>query len=219
MTSENMAILKKNKVYFGDKALTADKVEKEIEQGLALLESVKAKVVSFFGSHTIPEGDPRAIHAHDLAMRLGEKGFAICTGGGPGIMKAANTGAIDAGVPSIGLKEALLQGEQGVDKKFFTHEFAFEFMFVRRFALSIKSHALVFYPGGFGTLNELFEYIVLMQTKIADQVPVICVGKEFWEGLFEWSAKHMIDDSLIKKEHLKLISIVDDIDDVVKLIK
>ena len=214
-----MVDLEKNERYFSRVAATSEKVREEMEAGLSLLKGIEEPIVTFFGSHTIADDDTVAVQARGLAKRLGQQGFAICSGGGPGIMKAANAGAMEASAPSIGFKEALLQGEQGVDKRFFTHQFAFEFMFVRRFALAIKSDALVFYPGGFGTLNELFEYVVLMQTAIVDRVPVVCVGKEFWEGLFSWAAERMVPAGLVKEEHMDLIRIVDSLDEAVAAIK
>ncbi len=214
-----MVQFEKNRKYFGNSELTADKVEKEVEAGLELLEGVEHKIVSVFGSHSIGDDEEFSIHAKELAKTLGKKGYALCSGGGPGIMKAVNSGATEAGVPSIGLKEALLQGEQGVGDELFTHQYGFEFMFVRRFVLAIKSHALVFYPGGFGTLNELFEYVVLMQTNILDKVPMICVGREFWEGMFSWVEEKMVSQGFVKKEHLDLITVVDTVEEVIEKIK
>ena len=118
-------------------------------------------------------------------LNLVKRGYAILSGGGPGIMHAANSGAMEAGAPSIGLRAELLE-EQEVTDKIFTHKLSFHFLFTRRFIMSIKSEALVFYPGGYGTLNELFDYAVHMQTNIIDTVPIICVNKKYWQGLFDW---------------------------------
>lgn len=215
-----MVDFEKNKEYFTKIRLTGQKAEDEINEGLRILNSIDRPIVTFFGSHTILEDKQYYNHAHELARRLGEDGFAICSGGGPGIMFAANSGATQSGAPSIGFKESLLQGEQGVDQSVFTHQFGFEFMFIRRFALAIKSSALVVYPGGFGTLNELFEYVCLMQTQIADKVPIICIGKEFWEGLFVWSDEKIIKQyGFARPDHLDLVKVVDDLDEAMRLIK
>lgn len=214
-----MARFVKNKAYFDRKGWTAARVEREVDAGLSVLESVDCRIVTFFGSHVVAEKDLLYSQAHDLAKRLGEQGFAVCTGGGPGIMKAANSGAMAAGAPSIGFKEALLQHEQGVESKHFTHQYAFEFMFVRRFVLAIKSEALIFFPGGFGTLNELFEYVVLMQTGMVDTVPVICVGKEFWKGLDDWIEGEVAKRGYVQKAQTRIYTIVDDVEDVLKKIK
>jgi uncharacterized protein (TIGR00730 family) len=146
------------------------------------------------------------------------KKYAILTGGGPGIMQAANTGAMNAKTISIGFKAGLLKREQFVTEDIFTHQLSFKFLFARRFSLAIKSHALIFYPGGYGTLNELFEYVTLIQTGMADPVPVICVNKKYWNGLFKWLNDYVLKEGFVKREHLKRIIFVETVDELVKVI-
>ena len=135
-------------------------------------------------------------------------------------MHAANSGAIKAKTTSIGLSAALLEKEKVTDP-IFTEQLSFRFLFARRFIMSIKSEALIFYPGGYGTLNELFEYVVLMQTGIVDTVPIICVNKKYWKGLFEWLKKNPLKkDFLIHdKKDLDLIHFVDDHNKIIKIIE
>lgn len=135
-------------------------------------------------------------------------------------MHAANSGATEAETSSIGLRAELLKGERVTDD-IFTDGFSFHFLFTRRFIMSIKSEALIFYPGGFGTLNELFEYAVLMQTEIADKVPIICVNKEYWNGLF-----HRLENNPMKEDFLihgvkdlELLYFVDDVEEIIEIIE
>ena len=128
-------------------------------------------------------------------------------------------GAMAAGSPSIGIQASLITNEK-VSSKIFTHRIALKYLFVRRFLLAIKSDALIFYPGGYGTLNELFEYVVLIQTGMVDKVPLICVNKKYWEGLFKWVKMNIGNKGLLSdKKDLGLIQLVDDVSDVVKIIE
>ncbi len=164
---------------------TVEKAQGELQEGLGLLNRIDSRIVTFFGSHLTPPNDKYYSDCKRLAFGLGKRGYAILSGGGPSIMHAANSGAMEAGAHSIGLKAELLKGEE-VSDLVFTETLSFKFLFARRFIMSIKSEALIFYPGGYGTLNELFEFAVLMQTGIVDTVPIICVEKAYWEGLSEW---------------------------------
>lgn len=149
-----------------------------------------------------------------FSRELGKKGYAILSGGGPGIMHAANAGATEAKAHSIGLRAELLKGEEVTDP-IFTQKLSFHFLFARRFIMSIKSEALIFFPGGYGTLNELFEYAVLMQTGIVDTVPIICVDKKYWQGLFDWLKNNPIKEKyFIHSSDLNLITVVDDFDEM-----
>lgn len=211
--------LHKNKQYYANTDWTVDKVREEIDLGLDLLNKIENKIITFFGSHRVQQNNPYYQHCKSLARELGKKGFAVLSGGGPGIMQAANSGAMDAAAPSIGMRAELLTGERVTDRVY-THELAFHFLFVRRFIMSIKSEALIFYPGGYGTLNELFEYAVLMQTGIVDTVPIICVNKKYWQGLFSWLEENPLkkDFFIHGAQDLKMLHFVDDSDEIVSII-
>ncbi len=210
--------LSKNKKYFSHIAATSKATAKEITAGLKILDAIDTKIVTVFGAHAIPETNKYYINCERSAYLLGKKGYAIVTGGGPGIMYAANSGAMKAKAPSIGFKAKLLSKEQ-ISENVFTKKYAFEFLFARRFCLAIKSDALIFYPGGFGTFNEFFEYTTLIQTKMTDNVPVICVGKQYWKGLFEWMNKNAVKEGFLTQETLKGIHIVDSAEEVVRIIE
>jgi uncharacterized protein (TIGR00730 family) len=213
----------KSRLQMNNKYLNAEwtsrQVSKEIATGLKLLSKINRPIVTVLGSHKVTSNSPHFMHAKKLAFELSKQGFAIVTGGGPGIMKAANMGAIEGKGVSIGIKAALLK-EERIKDNIFTKHLSYHFLFVRRFILSIKSDALVFYPGGYGTLNELFEYIVLMQIAFMDRVPIICIDKKFWKGLFDWlkdaPKKHGF---YIKESDLDLIQTADKVSDIIRLIK
>lgn len=210
--------LNRNIKYYKEKKQTIAEVSREMTDGLNLLNSIKLPIVTFFGAHRVKENNRYFKHCSGLAAELGSKGFAIVSGGGPGIMRAANVGATRVHAPSIGLKAALLTEEQQ-SNGVFTHELAFKYLFVRRFLLAIKSNALVFYPGGYGTLNELFEYLMLMETKVVDVVPIVCVDKKFWRGLFRWLQRTPLRrDLLARKKSLNLVKFVDSISDAVEIL-
>jgi len=215
-----MAAFKKNKQYYSNSTWAVKNVREEMDAGLKLLKKIDNKIVTVFGGHKVVEGDYYYEHCKKVAFELGKRGYAIMTGGGSGIMEAANAGAMKAGALSVGLKAKLLKDEW-VKDDIFTYQMAFHFLFVRRFILSIKSDALIFYPGGFGTLNELFEFATLMKTGISDQVPIICVNKKFWKGMFKWLKDKPLKEGLLNKkdEDLKLLYLTDDLDEILKIIE
>ncbi len=215
-----MSRLHKNKEYFADIDWTVRKVHEEINSGLVLLNKIEKPIVTFFGSHRAAVDSKYYRDAKELAYKLGKNGYSVLSGGGPGIMHAVNSGATEAQAPSIGLRATLLIGEKVTDP-IFTDELSFHFLFVRRFIMSIKSEALIFYPGGYGTLNELFEYVMLMQTGIVDTVPIICVNKTYWQGLFDWLRENPLkQDFFIRDvEDLKLLHFAENFAEIIAILK
>lgn len=215
-----MGQLHKNKEYYVKTEWTVGKVGTEINQGLALLNKIAQPIVTFFGSHKVQLKSPYYQHCKKVAAELGKRGYAILSGGGPGIMHAANSGATEVGTISIGMKAELLKGEKVTDP-IFTHEQSYHFLFVRRFIMAIKSGALIFYPGGYGTLNELFEYAVLMQTGIVDTVPMICVNRKYWNGLLDWLRDHPLREDFFIHDlrDLKLLHVVDEVEEITTIIE
>jgi uncharacterized protein (TIGR00730 family) len=213
---ERIMSLERNKEYFRNVNATTTKVQDEINQGLELLKEIQKPIITVLGSHKGEPGSNWYTHCYETTESLGKKGYAIMSGGGPGIMHAANSGAMAANTQSIGIKAGLIQ-EEAITDPIYTHEISFNFLFVRRFILAIKSQALIFYPGGYGTLNELFEYIVLIQTKMVDKVPVILVGKEFWKGMRTW-LQEVHAEGYIRDSDLELIQFVDSTDEIIDII-
>lgn len=199
---------------------TVETVKEEINRGLNLLNKIDNKMITFFGSHRVEKSNKHYQDCEKVAFELGKRGYAILSGGGPGIMHTANSGATRAKAPSIGLTAELLAGEV-VKDKIHSEKSSFKFLFVRRFIMSIKSEALIFYPGGYGTLNELFEYAVLRQTGIVDKVPIICVNRKYWDGLFNWLKNNSLKNEFFihHKEDLDLLHLVDSYEEVIKIIR
>jgi uncharacterized protein (TIGR00730 family) len=216
-----VATQNKNREYIENIGSTVKNTGKEIKEGLRLLNSIQKPIVTICGSHQVPTENEYYKHCEELAFRLGKRGYAIMSGGGPGIMQAANVGAMRAGAISIGVQEKLLLDEQPVSSEIFTHLISFHFLFVRRFILALKSEVLIFYPGGFGTLNELFEYITLIQTGMTDKVPIICVNRAYWKGLFDWVENKPQKENMLHKNHndMHLVQFADSFDEILNIIE
>jgi uncharacterized protein (TIGR00730 family) len=172
--------------------------------------------VSVFGSARSKPDSPECEMAADLGAALAEAGYAVITGGGPGVMEAANRGATEAGGMSVGLGIEL-PFEQGLND-WVDIGIDFRYFFVRKTMFVKYAQAFVVLPGGFGTLDELFEAITLVQTKKVTRFPVILMGTEYWSGLFDWLRKTLLDDGKISEADLDLIQLTDDVDEAVQII-
>ena len=168
--------------------------------------------VTFFGSARTSPDHAEYQHAVELAGRLAKKGFAVITGGSSGIMQAANKGAFENGGASVGLNINLPQS-QGYNK-FLTDRFIFDHFFVRKVMLTFASEVNIYFPGGFGTLDEFFEIITLVQTGKIRRVPIILFGKAYWEPLLAVMEKTLCQEfSTISKEDMDLYTLVDSVDE------
>jgi uncharacterized protein (TIGR00730 family) len=198
----------------GDEVLIAE-VRDELRMGFGALAAME-RGVSVFGSARTPSEDPDYELARALAARLGRDGFAIITGGGAGIMEAANRGARDADAPSIGLSIALPLGERmnryvGLPLRF-QHVFTRKVMFVR------YASAFLVFPGGFGTLDEVFELAALMQTGKLSSSPVVLVRRAYWEPLLGWLRDCALPAGKISRSDLDLLALADDEDEICELV-
>lgn len=167
---------------------------------------------SFFGSARASLDDEVYKHASELASRLAKKGFAVITGGSAGIMQAANKGAFEAGGISVGLNINLPNVQEY--NPYLTERFGFDHFFVRKVMLTYASEVYVYFPGGFGTLDEFFEIVTLVQTKKIRSVPIILFGKEYWEPLLSFIEKMLYKErATINKEDMELYTLVDSVDE------
>jgi uncharacterized protein (TIGR00730 family) len=175
--------------------------------------------VSIFGSARTKPDDKYYILAEEISYRLTKDGYGIITGGGPGIMEAGNKGAIKAGGVSVGLNIDLPHEQESnayIDPE---SNIYFDYFFVRKVMFVKYAQAFVVLPGGFGTLDELFESMTLIQTHKIGKFPIVLVGKKFWEGLIDWIKEIMLEENHnISPEDLNLFTIVDSPDEVVDVI-
>jgi uncharacterized protein (TIGR00730 family) len=193
-----------------------ERVDEELKRGFGTLARV-GKAVSVFGSARTPESDPMYGAARDLARRLGEEGFAIITGGGPGIMEAANRGAREASVPSIGLGIELPH-EQSLND-WVDVPLEFHYFFTRKVMFVRYASAFVVFPGGFGTLDELFEAATLRQTEKIRWFPVILFGTDYWAGLVDWLRDPVQAEGKVSADDVDLIEVTDDPERVLELVR
>jgi len=192
-------------------------VVEEFEQVFGML-AQHEKTVTIFGSARKPQNDDVTMGAYDIAARLARAGYAVVTGGGHGVMEAANRGAYEAGGESIGLN-ILLPREQTANE-YTTQSFQFNHFFGRKVAMTLDASAYIYYPGGFGTFDELFEILALIQTGKIHENPVILVGSDFWRPLDTLIRQVMLDKyHTVNDDDLELYQIFDNYDDIVKYIK
>lgn len=191
------------------------RITAEFEMGFAALAGIKRAVSVFGSARTLPE-EPEYQFAREVGRVLGEAGYAIITGGGPGMMEAANRGAQDAGATSIGCN-IILPHEQKPNP-YQDISLTFEHFFVRKVMFVRYAEAFIVMPGGFGTLDELFEALTLSQTGKIRHFPVALIGGEYWDGLIEWLQERMLAEGMINEDELDLIRICDDIREVRALV-
>ncbi|HEY0350747.1 MAG TPA: TIGR00730 family Rossman fold protein [Gemmatimonadales bacterium] len=172
--------------------------------------------VSIFGSARTPATDPHYAVAVETAKLLARAGIPVITGGGPGIMEAANKGAIEGKGLSIGCNIEL-PFEQGANR-FLTRSLNFKFFFVRKTMFVKYATAFIVFPGGYGTLDELFEALTLIQTGKVKDFPVILFGKEYWSGLLDWLTKTVAAERKVDAKDLKLFRVTDDPEEATRLV-
>jgi uncharacterized protein (TIGR00730 family) len=193
-----------------------DRIRDELGIGFERLAHI-GKAVSIFGSARTPRDHPEYARARHMARTLGGAGFSIITGGGPGIMEAANRGAREAGVPSIGL-DIELPNEQGANP-WVDHALTFHYFFARKVMFVRYASAFVVFPGGFGTLDELFEAATLRQTQKIRHFPIVLVGTPYWSGLLDWLRERALAEGKISPGDVDAIRLVDDADEVLEIVE
>ncbi len=188
----------------------------EFVDGFQLLTET-SREVTFWGGTQIKRSSPWYVFAEQLAEKLAKDGFTIITGGGPGIMEAGNKGAMAGNGVSVGFNIQLPK-EQGLNA-YVNKGHSFHYFFSRKVMMAASAQAYVFFPGGFGTLDEFFEIVTLIETGKMQKTPVVCVGKEFWNGLFDWMRTVQKDQfHTIHESDLALIQLVDTIDEAYKIV-
>jgi uncharacterized protein (TIGR00730 family) len=172
--------------------------------------------VSIFGSARIKPGAFWYERTVEVARLLSDSGFAVISGGGPGIMEAANKGAYEGKSASIGLNIQLPFEEKG--NKYQNLSLSFRHFFARKVAFAKYASAFVATPGGFGTLDELMEVLTLIQTKMGRRIPVILMGHEFWDGLIAWMNERLVGEGMVSPDDMALLRVIDEPQEVVDAI-
>ena len=175
--------------------------------------------VSVFGSARTPKTDPYYAQARKLGRMLGKAGFGVITGGGPGIMEAANRGAREGGGESVGLNITLPHEQKA--NPYANIQLDFHYFFARLVMFVKYAVGFVCFPGGFGTLHEFYNSMTLIQTGKAEQFPVVLIGKDYWKGMVHWMQDEMLDGPhrMIDREDMSLFHVTDDLDETVKIIE
>lgn len=198
-------------------SLRIAEITKEFTDGFQFI-SGYPKSVTFFGSSQSKPGSKYYEDAISLSSKIvKELGYSVLTGGSSGIMEAANKGAAEAGGSSLGL-HIKLPHEQVVNS-FANRTISFHYFFVRKVCLSFSAEAFVFYPGGYGTLDEFFEILTLVQTEKIPRVPIICIGSEYWNSLKDFVRKELLERSAIQAGDENLFYITDSHAETLDLIK
>jgi uncharacterized protein (TIGR00730 family) len=174
------------------------------------------RAVTIFGSARTPDQHPYCAIAYQIAHEIAKKDIAIVTGGGGAIMQAANRGAIDAGAPSIGINIEIPTEQRA--NPYLTRSLKCRYFFIRKVLLSRYSEAFVALPGGFGTLDELFEIITLIKTKKMRERPLVLIGTEFWSGLLKWTGEVLVRDGMISESEFRSIQVVDTPEEALRLL-
>jgi uncharacterized protein (TIGR00730 family) len=192
------------------------RMQEELERGFQTLDGL-GPAVSVFGSARVHEGHPVYERARETAQMLGEAGFAIITGGGPGVMEAANRGARDAGVRSVGLNIDL-PFEQP-QKPYVDLGIDFHYFFTRKVMFVRYASAFVVFPGGYGTLDELFEALTLIQTGKIRHFPVVLAAPHYWRGLLDWLREPVAAEGMTSPADLELVRLAQDPAAIVQIVK
>ncbi|ADC89187.1 conserved hypothetical protein [Thermocrinis albus DSM 14484] len=214
MNSKKLRLIEELKIKQGD-TWRVLKIMSEFVEGFDQLSNV-GPAVTFFGSSRMKEDNVYYKHAYRTAFMLGKLGFHIITGGGPGIMEAANRGAYDAGTVSVGLNIEIPTEQK--PNRYQTISLTFDYFFVRKVMLLRYSMAYVIFPGGFGTFDELFEALTLIQTGKSHPFPIILYGPEFWTPLLKYMEEVMVKFGTIDEEDLQLVKLAHDPDQVISIV-
>jgi len=193
------------------------RITQEFAKGFHFLKNY-GKSATFFGSARCVAGDKHYEEAKKLASLLAKDDFAVITGGGPGIMEAANKGASETGGQSAGIN-IQLDHTQNMNQ-YVKKSISFHYFFARKVMLAFASEVYIFFAGGFGTLDEFFEMITLVQTRKIDPIPIILVGREYWSPLLKWIEKDLYEKRKnIDQEDMKIYRLVNDANEAARIIK
>jgi len=191
------------------------RIQSELVEGFETLNDL-GPAVAVFGSSRMQAGSPYYEKAVELGRKLSNAGFSVITGGGPGIMAGANRGAHEGKGKSVGLNIEIPLEQH--PNKYQDLSLSFRYFFIRKLMFVKYSIAFIIFPGGFGTMDELFEALTLSQTKRIGVFPIILFGRDYWRGLIDWFRSTLVPNNAIAPEDLDLLSIVDDIHEACEIL-
>ncbi|MCM8822313.1 MAG: TIGR00730 family Rossman fold protein [Candidatus Omnitrophica bacterium] len=206
----------KNKTIYSEESWRIFRIMAEFVDGFETLEKI-GDAVCVWGSARVNSNSAWYEKAQTLGKLLAKNGYAVITGGGPGIMEAANKGAYNAGGISVGLNIELPHEQK--PNKYISHLISFRYFFVRKVMFVKYSKAFVIFPGGFGTLDEFVEAITLIQTKRAARFPVILVGGKYWNGLLKWMEDCLVGNGYIDRRDINIFTTTETPEQVIRIIR
>jgi len=193
------------------------RIMSEFVDAFEIMAAVPLPRISIWGSARTPVDAPYYKAARTIGRRFAEEGYAVVTGGGPGIMEAGNRGASEGGGDSVGLNITLPFEQSG--NPYVNHEMEFRYFFCRRVMFVKDSSGIVVMPGGIGTMDELFEVLTLKQTGKIDDLPIVLYGESYWRGLIVWMRETLLAQGAISTGDMSLFTVTDDIEQIIDLVK
>ncbi|MDY0007136.1 MAG: TIGR00730 family Rossman fold protein [Spongiibacteraceae bacterium] len=191
------------------------RIQAELVEGTEKLAKL-GYAVSVYGSARLRDESPYYAQAQRLGRLISSRGIAVITGGGPGIMEAANLGALGGPARSVGLNIRLPEEQE--NNKYQDVSLSFRYFFVRKYMFVKHAVGFVIFPGGFGTMDELFEALTLVQTEKVKPFPIVLVGSEYWRGLLDWLQTMMLESRCISAKDMELVQLVDTVEDAVNIV-
>jgi uncharacterized protein (TIGR00730 family) len=199
-----------------DPAIAVERIAAEFRAGFEAIEQIDRPAVTAFGSARVREGHPYYEAARAVGRRFGERGWAVITGGGPGLMEAANRGAKEGGGLSVGFNIEL--PHEQAPNPYLDVSYTFEHFYARKVCFVKPAEGFVIFPGGFGTLDELYEALTLIQTGKVLHFPIVLFDTDHWSEMLDWVRDELLRDHFISPGDVELLSVTDDVDEAVGLV-
>ena len=200
----------------GDLRGQAERIRREFLDGFELVERIGRPAFTIFGSARVKDDDPVYADARAVGRRIAEEGFAVVTGGGPGVMEAANRGAREAGGVSVGFNIELPHEQH--ENRYLDITYTFDHFYARKTMFVKAAEGYVIFPGGFGTLDELFEALTLIQTGKVWHFPVVLFDEAYWAPLLAWVRERLLPEGMVSPEDLDLLMVTSDVDEAVRIL-
>ena len=200
----------------GDLRAEVDRIAEEFLHGFEVIARIDRPAVAIFGSARVAADSSEYASAREVARRFAEVGWAVVTGGGPGVMEAANRGAKEGGGLSVGLNIELPHEQHA--NPYLDIEYTFDHFYVRKVCFVKPSEGFVIFPGGFGTLDELYEALTLIQTGKVLHFPVVLYGRDHWQEMLDWIRDELLADGMISPDDLALLYATDDVEEAVRIV-